>query len=174
MPPPKPFEIRSASSQDLPHLEAMLFEAFHWSPSAPRPERSAFNEEPEFRKLLAGWSERDGDAAVVCEIDGRAIGAAWYRLWTPESHSYGFVDASTPEIAVGVDARHRSSGVGRALLTSLIQTARSAGFQALSLSVSPDNFALQLYESLGFREVGQSGTSLTLALGLSNETRAQS
>jgi hypothetical protein len=39
-------------------------------------------------------------------------------------------------------------------------------FPALSLSVDPANFALNLYQSVGFRRIGESGTSLTLVLDL--------
>jgi ribosomal protein S18 acetylase RimI-like enzyme len=161
------FEVRCSSGRDLPILEAMLFEAFHWDPQAPRPDPSEFRKDAEFRKLLAGWGEREGDVAVVAEATGRPIGAAWYRFWNPEVHSYGFVDSTIPELGIGVNPEHRSKGVGRALLVSLIATAESAQVPALSLSVSPANFALALYESLGFQRVGESGTSPTLLLRLS-------
>ncbi|RIL05395.1 MAG: N-acetyltransferase [Proteobacteria bacterium] len=160
----------------------MLFEAFFWDPAAPRPAFEAFRREPEFAKQLAGWG-RAGDRALVAERDPRSTpplprseptasgephqtGAAWYRLWTPELHSYGFVDARTPELGIAVAAPHRAQGIGRRLLVALAQRARADGHPALSLSVSPDNAARRLYESLGFRKVGESGTSWTLWLPL--------
>ena len=39
-------------------------------------------------------------------------------------------------------------------------------FNALSLSVDPDNLAFELYQSVGFRKVATSGSSLTLVLEL--------
>ena len=147
-------------------LKEMLFEAFFWDPSTKRPRFTSFREDLEFSKLLADWDRR-GDRAVIAEAGGRRIGAAWFRLWTPEVHSYGFVNAATPEIAMAVRQDHRSKGFGRRLLDALIQTAREDGFPALSLSVSPLNCALQLYESVGFRKIGESGTSWTLLISLS-------
>ena len=47
----------------------------------------------------------------------------------------------------------RGHGIGTALLTSLLHRAATAGFQALSLSVSTDNPALHLYERRGFVKV---------------------
>ncbi|MCZ6820435.1 MAG: GNAT family N-acetyltransferase [Calditrichaeota bacterium] len=75
-------------------------------------------------------------------------GSAWYRLWTHAEHSYGCVDSETPELGVGVCASHRSKGVGR----------------ALGLSVAPEKFARQLYESEGFVKIGESGSSWTFLL----------
>ena len=155
--------IRTATSDDLPFLEAMQFEAFFWSLSTPRPPAGEFLARPEIQKFLAGWG-RPGDRAVIAQEGTASIGAAWYRLWTDEDHSYGFVDAETPELGIGVEASHRSRGVGRALLRALIEAARDDGVRTLSLSVDPSNFARRLYESEGFVKVGASGTSWTYLL----------
>lgn len=157
--------IRAGDAASVAFLERMLFEAFFWSPLAERPAFETFRADPEFIKLLAGWGRR-GDRAVIADDAGVPVGAAWYRLWTPALHSYGFVDADTPELAIGVAASHRSQRVGRALLDAVIADARREGHPALSLSVSPDNFARRLYESAGFVKVGESGTSWTLMRSL--------
>ncbi len=157
--------LRSGITTDLDFLKEMLFEAFFWDNSTKRPLFASFCNAPEFSNLLADW-ERRGDRAVIAEKGSIRIGAAWFRLWTPEIHSYGFVNAATPEIAMAVTQDHRSKGFGRRLLDALIQKARADGFPALSLSVSPLNCARQLYESMGFRKIGESGTSWTLLLSL--------
>jgi ribosomal protein S18 acetylase RimI-like enzyme len=76
----------------------------------------------------------------------------------------GFVDAAIPELGLVVKGGHRSRGIGRKLLRAVIQTAQVEGIPGLSLSVSPRNLARALYESEGFRKVGESGTSWTLML----------
>lgn len=158
-------QIRPGGAADVAFLEEMLFEAFFWEPTAPRPTLAAFRENPDFRKLLAEWG-RPGDHALIAEQRGSRLGAAWFRLWTPKLHSYGFVDAQTPEVGIAVAPDQRSKGLGRALLRALIEAARADGFSALSLSVSPANFAQRLYEWEGFHKVGESGTSWTLLLRL--------
>jgi GNAT superfamily N-acetyltransferase len=158
-------QLRSSRTIDLDSLQEMLFEAFFWDTSTMRPVFASFRDTPEFSKLLAGWG-RQGDRAIIAEESGTRIGAVWFRLWTPQLHSYGFVDAATPEIAMAVRQDYRSKGLGRRLLDALVETARADGVPALSLSVSPLNFARQLYESAGFRKVGESGTSWTLLLSL--------
>jgi len=124
--------------------EAMLLEAFSWDSAGPRPTLAEFREHPEFTKLLADWG-RLGDRGVVAE---------------------GFVNAETPELGIAVASAHRSKGVGRTLLRALIEIARADGHPALSLSMSPSNYALPFYESEGFHKVGESGTSWTLLLQL--------
>jgi ribosomal protein S18 acetylase RimI-like enzyme len=76
------------------------------------------------------------------------------------------VDAGIPELGIAIAPGRRSKGLGRSLLRALIEAARADRFAALSLSVSPSNFARQLYESEGFQKVGESGTSWTLLLVL--------
>ena len=100
--------------------------------------------------VYAEWG-RPGDTAVVAVDDqGQPIGAAWYRLFSPNESGYGFVNSSIPELSMAVVDEHRGRGIGRALLKALIGAAASEGFTALSLSVEQDNRAIALYESVGF------------------------
>jgi ribosomal protein S18 acetylase RimI-like enzyme len=154
--------IRASDPSDLPFIEEMLFEAFFWDDRIERPELSRFRAQPEFAKMFAGWGRAGDRALIAMTPGGERVGAAWFRLWTPEVHSYGFVSPDIPELGIAVVRKHRSEGVGRALLRALIDTAQSDAYTALSLSVSPDNRARALYESERFRRVGQSGTSWTL------------
>lgn len=155
--------IRSGEASDLAFLEEMLFEAFFWDVAAPRPSLAFVREQPEFARVLAGWG-RAGDRSIVAEENGARLGAAWFRLWTPEVHSYGFVEVGIPELGIAVAPVYRSRGIGRMLLQGLIKVARGDGFGGLSLSVNPANRARSLYESVGFLKVGESGTSWMLLL----------
>jgi len=155
--------IRIGSIGDLNFAKEMLFEACFWDASAERPDFNKFFKIPEIYKILSDWG-RAGDKLIIAENEQENIGAAWYRLWKEENQSYGFVDAKTPELGTGIRAKYRSKGIGRKLLQKLIDTARSEGFKALSLSVDLGNFARYLYESEGFKKVGESGTSWTYML----------
>ena len=114
------------------------------------------------QRYISGWG-RPGDVGMVAEDgSGQQIGAAWFRLYSPEQSGYGFIDPSTPEVSIAVEQEWRGHGVGTALLNALLQAAAAAGFQALSLSVSPDNPALHLYERLGFVKIKLVGGSWTM------------
>ena len=158
--------IRDASPGDKPFLQAMLYEAAFWRPGQTRPPLDSALADPELAKLLAGWGA-DGDVGVIAmNAEREAIGAAWYRFWTDDHHSYGYVNAATPEIAIGVVQERRGRGVGRKLLDALIERARAAKVWNLSLSVERDNPALRLYEQVGFVTVGSLDNAWTMTLSI--------
>jgi ribosomal protein S18 acetylase RimI-like enzyme len=152
---------RPSQTPDLGFLEAMLFEAVFWDSATIRPSFVSFRAEPEFGRLLEGWG-RSGDRALIADNGRERVGAAWFRLWTDEVHSYGFVSADIPELGIAVSAGYRFRGVGRELPAAIIEVAAADGFPGLSLSVSPENPARVLYERFGFRKVGECGTSWTM------------
>ena len=72
----------------------------------------------------------------------------------------------------GMDLHHlfvvshaRGRGVGRALITAALATARSSGASYLSVGTHPDNLAAaKAYHSCGFTPVPMSGQRFTLAI----------
>ena len=164
------WKIRLATPQDRSFLREMLYEAVCWRENAPRVPIDELLSESELAKILSGWG-RKGDTAVVAELeDGTTVGAAWYRFWTHEHHSYGFVDEATPELGIAVLGEVRQRGIGTALLKALLDHARGSEINRMSLSVEPENFSHLLYEKFGFRKVGISGTSWTMLLEFSNRS----
>jgi ribosomal protein S18 acetylase RimI-like enzyme len=144
----------------------MGYEAATWRPGVERRPLEEVLADPGFAVYLEGWP-REGDAGVVAEDEtGRPLGAAWYRRFSEDAHGYGFIDASIPELSIGVEADARGRGIGMALMEALIERARTAGVPALSLSVEEDNPALRLYERLGFVRVARNGNAWTMRLEL--------
>lgn len=119
---------------------------------------------PELAHYVAGWPQ-PSDCGVIAE-DQRPIGAAWFRFLPANDPGYGFVDAETPEVSIGVMLPRRGQGIGSLLFNALLARAREAGLATLSLSVESDNHARGLYERVGFRTVGAVGNSLTMLLRL--------
>src|SRR6476620_7205028 len=129
----------------------MLGEAAVWRPDKPTPSGDEVLADPRYAMYLAGWP-RQGDYGFVAVQDG-PLGAAWYRSYTEASHGYGFISEDVPELSIAVVVSRRHEGIGRRLLVDLIAASIAQGHPALSLSVSHDNPARGLYESVGFLPV---------------------
>ena len=87
---------------------------------------------------------------VACAGDGAVLGWA-----TVSPTSRRLVYAGVVEASVYVDPAAAGRGVGRALLTALIESTEAAGIWTITAGVFPENVAsLALHEALGFRRVG--------------------
>jgi GNAT superfamily N-acetyltransferase len=110
--------LRVADAADGPFLIEMLIEAAYWRPDGPRGDAQAMLGDPELAHYVSGWPQPD-DLGVIAE-DGGPVGAAWLRLFSPESPGFGFVDDRTPELSMGVRVDRRGRGIGSQLLTELL------------------------------------------------------
>jgi ribosomal protein S18 acetylase RimI-like enzyme len=166
---PSDLFIRPATPKDAGYLRRMLFDAWQWDPERVRPDYEvwlATNPDPE-SPYVNTFGGRHGDAGFVAERDGVAIGAAWYRLFDPETAQRGFVADGVPELAVAVEAPARGVGVGRRLMEALIEQARKERRPAISLHVNANNTrALRMYQSLGFVETRRDDVGLVMVLVL--------
>jgi GNAT superfamily N-acetyltransferase len=152
--------IRRGAHADVTFMRSMLAHAYHWRVAgldAPIP--------------LAGYTEnwgREGDVAVIAVDHGHPVGAAWLRKFRASAPGYGFVDEQTAEMTISVVPSRRGHGLGQELLDALVERARAAGWQAVSLSVEAESPAVGFYERNGFEEVGESHGGLTMKLDLSS------
>ncbi|MFD6938739.1 GNAT family N-acetyltransferase [Streptomyces goshikiensis] len=95
---------------------------------------------------------RAGDGALrVARLDGRVVGFGyWLRYARPTHRPHADLEK------LAVDFALQGHGVGRALTAALVEDARAAGIEVLTLDVRGDNAnALALYRSLGFSEYGR-------------------
>ena len=150
--------IRKGGTRDVPFLRDMLRHAFYWR-------TPVGDDEPPLTRYVRDWGRR-GDRALIVFEDYVPVGAAWYRLFTPEDAGFGFVDEQTPELAIAVVPSRRGRGLGHELLTSLLESARTDGFEAISLSVAKDNPAIGLYENYGFHTVREDDGSIVMCADL--------
>jgi GNAT superfamily N-acetyltransferase len=159
--------IRPAAADDARFLQEMLAIAADWRPGTRVRSAEEVMSEPAFAHYLEGWP-RSTDAGVVAELDGEPMGATWWRYSSPDDPGFGFVDATVPEISIGVVEPMRGRGVGTMLLDALIAEARRQHVRAISLSVEPDNPAARLYERLGFAAAGGIGGAVTMLLAVTS------
>ncbi|WP_367131380.1 N-acetyltransferase family protein [Saccharothrix sp. HUAS TT1] len=112
--------------------------------------------EPPVRAETDAWldgvlaSPADG-ALVVARVDGVLRGTATWRR--SDSEVFGHM-AEVRRVTSHPAAR--GLGLGRRLVGAVVEHARAAGVEVLTLGVRGNNHgAIELYESLGFREWGR-------------------
>ena len=97
--------------------------------------------EPSVRELMS----TPGTWGLIAERNGQPVGFLLGRVVVDEGEI----------LSVGVDPAARRMGVGRALVTACMNTAKSLAAESLFLEVGADNPAAQaLYRALGFKTVG--------------------
>jgi L-amino acid N-acyltransferase YncA len=107
-----------------------------------------------FETETPSWEDWDGAHLAaprpVAEEDGQVVG--WAAL-SPVSERC--VYQGVAENSVYVDPRAQGRGVGRALLTRLVEDAERAGIWTIQTGIFPENEAsIALHRRCGFRVVG--------------------
>lgn len=145
--------VRDANNDDLPFLWQMLYQAVYWRSirDTTNPPFDQGLAAPEVRVALDRFGELDGDTAVIATDDATPVGAAWYRYYRESAAIRGYIDDRTPVLVLAVTAEHRRRGIGSRLVTALAQRAADRGIDRISLMVSKDNHAYQLYLNCGFQ-----------------------
>jgi GNAT superfamily N-acetyltransferase len=124
-----------------------------WDPPPAGPRPLAVLDHPETRIYAEDWG-RSTDIGIVAVVDGKDGGACWIRL-LPQGVGLAFLDASTPQLAIALEPEYRRQGLGKALTRRVLQIAWDRGYPQVSLTVHPANPAVALYETCGFRKIGE-------------------
>lgn len=104
----------------------------------------------------------DKDLCLVAEINGQVVGAIWGRYFTSDNQGYGFFQEDYMEISLSVDEAYRNQKIGTMLIEEFIAVGRKQGINGLSLSVSYGNYAIELYEKVGFKRVVERETDILM------------
>jgi ribosomal protein S18 acetylase RimI-like enzyme len=147
--------IRPILLADEPFLWEMLYQALYVPAGAELFPRDII-QQPEIAQYVRDWGQPDDVGLIACD-DETPIGAVWIR----HLRAYGFVDDETPEMSIAIVPGYRGQGFGTMLMNELFALLPSR-YAALSLSVSKENPALQLYERLGFEVVKDDGNSVIM------------
>lgn len=140
--------IRPIRPNEVVLLADFLYEAIY-RPDTEQPLPRDIIRHPDLRIYIDDFGQQDDDICLVAETEGRVVDAVWIRL----IHACGFVDETTPELAVSLYPAFRNKGIGSLLMQSMLQLLKQKGYAQISLSVSKNNKAVRLYKRFGFRVV---------------------
>ena len=99
-------------------------------------------------EYLAGIQGSDDNVMLVAKDNGKIVGNASLRRLPRRMSHRG-------EIAISVLKEYWNCGIGKDLISKLIEFASEHDFDVIDLQVRSDNFAaIHLYEKMGFQQFG--------------------
>ena len=141
--------IRKIKMHEIPILSDFLYEAIFQ-----RDENNLCPREiicrPELKIFIDDFGKPD-DFCFVAEIDGKIIGAVWTRILCGNIKGFGNIDEYTPEFAISLYKEYRNKGIGTELMRNMLQLLKNKGYRRTSLAVQKDNYAIKMYEKVGFK-----------------------
>lgn len=152
--------IRELETSEYWVLEDFLYEAIFVLEGVEVPSRDIL-ELPEIRLYIEDFGKKD-DLCLVAEMDGKIVGAVWTRIM----RDYGYVDDFTPSLSISLYKEYRGMGIGRKLMEEMFDLLKDKGYHQVSLSVQKENYAADLYKSLGFRVVKENEEDFIMVYSL--------
>lgn len=147
------YTIRAMEATEQGVLREMLYEALYQKEGCDPFPRDIVDQ-PEISIYIADFGKRD-DYCLVAAFGTKIIGAVWVRILAGERRGFGNIDAQTPECAIALLKEYRNQGVGTSLMKEMIKHLQRNGYTQTSLSVNKDNYAVRMYEKVGFSMVAE-------------------
>ena len=141
-------ELRKLRDDEKYLLRDFLYEAIFIPEGVEPPDRSII-EQPELKIYYEDFGTGRADYCIVADEDGRVIGAVWTRIMK----DYGHVDDDTPSFAISLYKEYRGQGIGTRLMQKMLMQLKENGYRRASLAVQKANYAVRMYEKVGFRTV---------------------
>ena len=76
-------------------------------------------------------------------------------MWTRIMNDYGHVDDDTPSFAISLYKEYRGKGIGTQMMIQMLELLKKQGLRRASLAVQKANYAVNMYERVGFRTVDE-------------------
>ena len=105
-------------------------------------------EQPELQVYIADFGKSD-DWCLVAEVKEKIVGAVWVRIM----NDYGHIDDETPSFAISLYEEYRNMGIGTVLMRDMLEFLKNKGYKQTSLSVQKANYAVRMYQKVGFEVI---------------------
>ena len=142
--------IRKMRESEYALLNDFLYEAIFIPEGAELPPKSIINV-PELQVYVADFGRRKDDYCLVAEVDGAVAGAVWVRIM----NDYGHIADDTPSVAISLYKEYRGCGIGTEMMKRMLSDLQERGYKKVSLSVQKANYAVKMYQGVGFEIVDE-------------------
>lgn len=143
--------IRKLRKEEIPLLDDFLYEAIFipdwYTKEVPR---DIIYSNPQIYAAIRDFGTHPDDFCYVAEVDHKVIGAVWVGI----ADEYGHMDDETPSFSISLYKEYRNKGIGTALMKKMLQLLKEKGYQRASLGVNKENYAVRMYQNVGFEVAG--------------------
>lgn len=115
--------IREMQKDEYYLLSDFLYEAIYIPDGTAAPPKSVIVC-PELQVYIADFGNSRHDKALIAEVDRNIVGVIWARIM----NDYGYIDESTPSLAMSVLKAYRGMGIGTSLFIQMLSTEKVAGY----------------------------------------------
>lgn len=141
-------KIRPICINEIPVLKDFLYEAIFQKDENNLIRRSVI-EQPEIKVFIENFGRKDDNCLVAVDGD-KIVGAVWTRILSGTVKGFGNIDSQTPEFAISLYKEYRGKGIGTRLMLAMLQLLKEKGYAKTSLAVQKDNYAVKMYQNVGF------------------------
>ena len=142
--------LREIKENETEILKDFLYEAI-FIPEGMEPPPREIIEQPELKLYYDGFGIGEADFCIVADDEGKVIGAVWTRIMNDSGH----VDEETPSFAISLYKEYRGQGIGTKLMKEMLSFLKEKGYKRASLAVQKANYAVKMYENVGFKAVDE-------------------
>ncbi len=143
-------ELRRLRDNEIGLLQDFLYEAI-FIPEGVEPPAREIIHLPELKIYYENFGTGEADYCIVADDDSRVIGAVWTRIM----NDYGHIDDETPSFAISLYKEYRGQGTGTRMMNEMLALLKEKGYKQASLAVQKSNYAVRMYEKVGFKTVDE-------------------
>jgi len=142
--------VREMRPQEYPLLEEFLYEAIFQRAENNLLPKTIIND-PALQVYTKDFGTMNDDYCLCAEVNKEIVGAVWVRIIV----GFGNLDDKTPEFAISLYKNYRGHGIGTEMMRRMLELMKSKGYHRTSLAVQKDNYALRMYQRVGFQIVDE-------------------
>lgn len=142
--------IREMQKHEYTLLNDFLYEAIFQGDENHLAPRTIIND-PALQVYIKDFGTMKDDYCLCAEVEKKVVGAVWVR----NIAGFGRVDDDTPEFAISLYKDFRGNGIGTELMKQMLRVLQRKGYKKASLAVQKDNYALRMYQKIGFKIIGE-------------------
>ena len=142
--------LRKLRDGETDLLKDFLYEAI-FIPKGVEPPAREIIYQPELKIYYDDFGTGKADYCIVADDNDKVIGAVWTRIMD----DYGHVDDDTPSFAISLYKEYRGQGIGTRMMREMLALLKEKGYKQASLAVQKANYAVRMYEKVGFKIVDE-------------------